>query len=222
MPRRVFAIRFLRPPVPDVATAAQYLLAWHGPALYEQTAVFPPVTASGLFGVAGPLHLEVGCGTGEWLIGRAGTAPTEYFVGVDPSLKSLHAAIAAARARGLSNIRFIWARVQGIYPLLQPDTLRAVYLHFPDPCRYPKQRKHQLFSATFRDQVVAALEPGGALSLMTDVPELFARMQTETASDTRFVAAPADTADDSAGDSRYGRAWAQRGVAAWGVRVCKR
>jgi len=59
MPRRVFAIRFLRPPVPDAATAAQYLLAWHGPALYEQTAVFPLVTAPGLFGVAGPLHLEV-------------------------------------------------------------------------------------------------------------------------------------------------------------------
>ncbi len=220
MPRRVFAIRFLRPPMPDAATAAQYLLAWHGPTLYEQTGVFPPVTAPGLFGAVGPLHLEVGCGTGEWLIGQATAAPTEYFVGVDPSLKSLHAAVAAARAHGLGNLRFIWARVQGIYPLLQPGTLRAVYLHFPDPCRYPKQRKHQLFTATFRDQVAAALEPGGVLSLMTDVPELFARMQAETATDTRF--ALAGPLSDSADDSRYGRAWALRGVMALGLRVCKR
>ncbi|MDQ2808663.1 MAG: tRNA (guanine-N(7)-)-methyltransferase [Chloroflexota bacterium] len=222
MPRRVFAIRFLRPPVPDAATAAQYLRAWHGPALYEQTGVFPPVTARGLFGAAGPLHLEVGCGTGEWLIGQATTAPDAYFVGVDPSLKSLHAAVAAARARGLGNIKFLWARVQGIYPLLQPGTLRAVYLHFPDPCRRPKQRKHQLFTAAFRDQVHVALEPGGELSLMTDVPELFARMQAETAADARFVAAPSGAAHNSAGESRYGRAWAQRGVAVWSLHVCKR
>ncbi len=220
MPRRVFAIRYLRPPVPDAAGAAQYLRAWHGPALYTQSAPFPPITAPALFGAGGPLHLEIGCGTGEWLIERAGADPAAYFVGVDPSLKSLHAAVAAAQARRLDNIKFIWAMVQGIYPLLQPDTLRAVYLHFPDPCRRPKQRKHQLFTAAFRDHVHAALEPGGELSLLTDVPELFAQMQADTAADPRF--APVPRAADTTGPSRYGRAWAQRGITVQGLRVCKR
>ncbi|HUS16638.1 MAG TPA: methyltransferase domain-containing protein, partial [Chloroflexia bacterium] len=143
MARRTFAIRNLRPGRPDPATAGRYLLAWHSPALYTQPAAFPRISSPALFGDDRPLHLDIGCGTGELVCALAAIDPDGNYLGVDSSLKSLHVAVAQAQARELRGVRFIWAQIQGLYPLLAPGALAAVTLHFPDPCLHAKER-HRL------------------------------------------------------------------------------
>jgi tRNA (guanine-N7-)-methyltransferase len=214
MSRRTFAIRNLRPARPDAATAQRYLLPWHDQGLYTRPGAFPAVSAASLFGDERPLHLDVGCGTGEFLCALAVADPQGNYLGVDSSLKSLHVAVAQARALGLERVRFVWAQVQGLYPLLAPGGLAAAYLHFPDPCLHAKERHRAVFSAAFLDQMAAALAVGGTLSVMTDVAPLFARMSAALAADERFARVPAPALPAAPGGmaSRYGSRWLGHGV----------
>ena len=151
----------------------RYLLHWHTGDLYHRAESFPKLTSEGLFSDDRPLELEIGCGTGEYLCALAAANPTRNYVGLDTSLKSLYAAVHEAAERGLTNIRFVRASAQYIYPLLEDDSLGAVYVHFPEPILHPKFRKRRIFNPPFLQEIARALAPGGILSIVTDSEELF-------------------------------------------------
>lgn len=216
MPRKSFAIRHLKPAPPDEETARKYLLEWPSAELYHSPEKFPRVSSMGLFGNDLPLEVEIGCGTGEFLVSLAERDPGANFVGVDISLKSLWIAVEKARSRGLDNIRFVKASVLLVYPLLVPGSLRAIYLHFPDPCLHPKYRPRRLFTPAFLDNVHRALAPEGQLSVMTDVPVLFEKMLAVAEADERFEKAHPErflVGFDEGAKSRYQAIWERHGAA---------
>jgi tRNA (guanine-N7-)-methyltransferase len=215
MPRKSFAIRRLKWSPPDAETAGKYLLEWHSGELYHSPEAYPRIDSAHLFGNEQSLELEIGCGTGEFLCALAARQPGTNFVGVDISLKSLYAAVERARSTGLDNVKFVKAAIQFVYPLLIPGSLHAVYLHFPDPCLRPKYRKRRVFNDTFLDQVQRALAPGGSLSVMTDVPELFTAMLGAIESDPRFEKAHAErylVGFEHEAKSRYQAVWERYGT----------
>lgn len=186
MPRKSFLVRHRRPDLPDEQTAAKYLLHWHTGDLYRAAETFPRLTSQQLFGNALPLELEIGCGTGEYLCSLAQHNADVNYVGLDINLKSLFVAVENARSLSLDNIRFIKAPVQFVYPLLEDNSLRVVYLHFPDPLLKPKYRKRQILTEEFLHNINRALEPGGRLSIVTDNKELFDNILAMVEGDTRF------------------------------------
>src|SRR5688500_3311098 len=161
MPRRSFLLRHVKRIAPDEAVLKRYLLHWHTGDLYHRSEDFPRITSEALFGNDRPLELEIGCGTGEFLCHLAAAYPEHNYVGLDVSLKSLYVAIHEANERGLANIRFIKASSQTIHPLLDDESLRAVYVHFPEPILRPKFRKRRLFNPPFLREITRALSPGG-------------------------------------------------------------
>ncbi len=214
MARKSFGIRHLKTAPPDEQTTSKYLLVWHGQELFRSSEEFPRVTSEHLFGDDSPLQLEIGCGTGDFLCSLAGQEPSTNFVGLDISLKSLYAAVETARSLSLDNIRFIKAPAQLVYPLFAPGSLRAVYLHYPDPCLRPKFRPRRIFNRVFLDHVYLALEDGGKLSVMTDVPELFMGMLALIEQDARFEKTHAErylSGFDADGRSRYQVIWERHG-----------
>ncbi len=116
--------------------------------------------------------LEVGPGTGEWLIAQAEREPDSNFLGIDIYPKALYKAVADAAEAGLDNIIFVRAPIQFVYPLLVPDALRAVFMHYPDP-NLRNRGQHKIVNAEFLDAFHRALQPGGLLSLITDHEALF-------------------------------------------------
>src|SRR5690349_11991348 len=152
MTRKSFAIRHLRLSPPDEETARKYFLSWHSGDLHGAPETFPRVTSEALFGCERALEVEIGCGTGEHLCDLAAERPGTNFVGIDLSLKSLYVAVERAREMSLDNIKFIKAGIQHVYQLFEPASLRAVYLHFPDPCLRPKHRKRRIFNESFLEQ----------------------------------------------------------------------
>lgn len=214
MTRKSFGIRHIKFVPPDEQTASKYLFAWEGGELYHDLEKFPLLDSAGLFGNAHPLELEIGCGTGDFLCSLAAQDPAANFVGLDISLKSLYAAVARAHSLSLENIKFIKAPVQLVYPLLVPGSLRAVYLHYPDPCLRPKFRPRRIFNMDFLDHVYNALAEGGRLSVMTDVPELFMSMLALMERDTRFEKTHAEgylLGFDADARSRYQVIWERHG-----------
>ena len=159
--------------------------------------------------------MEIGCGTGEHLCALAAESPAALFVGIDLSLKSPVRAVERARALSLDNVKFIKAGIYLVYPLLEPNSLRAVYLHFPDPCLRPKFRKRRIFNEGFLDRVYYALAEEGLLSVMTDVPPLFMDMLAQVEKDPRFVKTHPErylAGPDSSIKSRYQATWEKYGI----------
>jgi tRNA (guanine-N7-)-methyltransferase len=96
-------------------------------------------------------YTEVGCGTAEFLCSLAAKEPSDNFVGVDVSSRSLYKAVEIAASLALENIRFIHADMARLYPLLEPLALRRVYVHFPGPNMRPKFRRRKIVTPLFLD-----------------------------------------------------------------------
>ncbi len=173
MTRKSFLMRFVKSEPPDEQTLAKYLRYWRSKDLYHSPEAFPRLDSAHLFGNERPMCLEIGCSTGEYLCALAAKNPTTNFLGVEINLKSLYVAVRHAAELSLDNIRFIKAPFQHTYSLLTPQSLQAVYLHFPDPSLRPKQRKRQLLDTALLDALYMALAPGGLWSIVTDNAELF-------------------------------------------------
>ena len=75
---------------------------------------------------------------------------------------------------------------QDTYRLMPPDSVHAVYLHFPDPGLHPKFRKRKFLTQTFLDKMHDTLVPGGYLSFVTDKEELFRDVLPLFEADPRF------------------------------------
>lgn len=209
---------------PDAAAARKYLLNWSDRRLYHHPERFPRLTAPALFGNGQPLILELGCGGGEVLFDLAVADPERNFLGVDVVPKVLYRAVRMAAAQALSNIRFIRANARLLYPLLEPATLEAVHLHFPDPHYRAKYRNRRLLDQAFLDQMQRALRLGGRLSIMTDEEPFFHDMLALLEADRRYEKTHQDRylvgfPDGPA--SRYQRLWAQHGRLPLRVEVSK-
>lgn len=208
MPRRR-VLRYLKTRVPDPELTRKYLLHYTANELYCNPHQFPPICAGAIFaeGKPGeaeatsetgdleagkrancPLELEIGCGTGEYLCALAQKDPTTNFVGIDKSLKMLYLGVELAGRMGLDNIKFIEADVHLLYPLLVPDALRAVYLHFPEPYGRPKiRRMRRIFTPHFLDHMARTLQPAGLLSVVSDDEVFFLEMLAIVEQDSRFA-----------------------------------
>jgi tRNA (guanine-N7-)-methyltransferase len=176
----------------DEVIARTYLRTFPSKQLFTNPHSLPDIDSRHLFGDAQPMHLEVGCGTANYLCALAHDDPRTNFVGIDTAHKPLLQAVRLAAAQALPNIRFIRGDFKLMYPLLVRDSLQAVYVHFPDPHVQPRFRKRRIVTPAFLDAIYRALAPGGQLSIMTDHQALFMDILTIVERDTRFKSAHAE------------------------------
>lgn len=157
------------PPSPEAME--RYLRVWIAEELHFHPERFPRLDSPGLFGNDRPLEVEIGCGTGEFLLALAAERPGTNFLGIDPLTKVLFFAAREAERLGLKNLRLVRAPMDVLYPLLAPASVSAAYVHFPDPFVRTRGR-HKVLNATFFEAMQRALLPGGTLSVVSDKPEI--------------------------------------------------
>lgn len=195
---------------PNRETVQKYLFQWHSRDLYRHPGQFPRLTRQELFGAPGMLTLEIGCGTGEYLIDLAMRNAGRVFLGVDTSRRAITFAVDMAAKRKLNNIKFVLADAKLLYPLLVEDTLEQVIFHFPDPNYGGKNRKQHIFTREFLRHFHSALAPEGTLSVVTDEEKLFFEMLQLAEQETKFTKAHAERYLDHFEpqvESRFHRAW---------------
>lgn len=127
---------------------------------------------SHIFGNNNPLALEIGCGTGHFIIARAQLQPDINFIAIDIYNKGCWKTCKKIDARQLPNIKVL--RSEAAYLLetgIEPRGLQAIYINCPDPWPKQRHRKRRLLNREFLQLALLRLSPGGDFYFSTDVAD---------------------------------------------------
>lgn len=125
-----------------------------------------------VFGFAGPLELEVGCGLGGFALGYLQKHPEVRYVAFEWRKKFAREVHFRAEELGLRNLRVIEGDARPEIPrLFQPNTLAAVHLQFPDPWWKRAHFKRAILQPDYARLLFDLTRPGGMFDMRTDVEE---------------------------------------------------
>lgn len=143
---------------------------------------------------AAEVWLEIGFGAGEHLCALAAGRPDVLFLGAEPFVNGIAAALARVETLALANVRIHAGDGRDLLALLPPGCLRRLYILFPDPWPKTRHHKRRLVTRAFIAEAARVLRPGAQLTFATDW------MEYADQTLRRFIASPdflwtAETAD---------------------------
>ncbi|MBR4013220.1 MAG: tRNA (guanosine(46)-N7)-methyltransferase TrmB [Clostridia bacterium] len=131
----------------------------------------------GIFPESRPVHMEIGCGKGNFASGMAAKHQDVNFVAVekvsDVCCIALEKAKARTEERPNDNLRFIIGDAKNLAENVKPHSLDCIYLNFSDPWPKSGHAKRRLTHRGFLEIYKNMLKPGGILKLKTDNVGLF-------------------------------------------------
>ena len=131
----------------------------------------------GIFPESRPVHMEIGCGKGNFASGMAAKHQDVNFVAVekvsDVCCIALEKAKARTEERPNDNLRFIIGDAKNLAENVKPHSLDCIYLNFSDPWPKSGHAKRRLTHRGFLEIYKNLLKSGGILKLKTDNVGLF-------------------------------------------------
>jgi tRNA (guanine-N7-)-methyltransferase len=138
-------------------------------ALLQNQRLTWPTNWTDIFGREAPLLLEIGFGSGHFLVDLAQKRPFANLIGVEISLPSLDKAQRKVQTLALSNVRLLQSDARYLLQALcAPESLAEVTINFPDPWPKGRQLHRRLINADFLHLLATRLVPGGLLDVATD------------------------------------------------------
>lgn len=130
-------------------------------------------TWQALFQNENPVHIEIGMGKGQFIIGLANENPDINYIGIERYESVLIRALQKLADKPLPNLRFICMDALLLPEVFSKNEIDRIYLNFSDP--WPKERhaKRRLTSKTFLECYQKILSPAGRLEFKTDNRGLF-------------------------------------------------
>lgn len=123
-----------------------------------------------------PIHLEIGCGKGDFAVGMSAKYPDCNFIAMervpDVACLALEKAMRAKEDRP-DNLRFLIGDAKELTEWFLPHTVDCIYLNFSDPWPKKGYAKRRLTHEGFLEIYRSLLCPGGILKLKTDNEGLF-------------------------------------------------
>ncbi len=122
---------------------------------------------------SGRVHLEIGCGSGRYLIEWAQENPKDSFIGLELRYKRLVLAAKKIEQQTISNIILMREHGEFIDEYLPHNSLDCMHINFPDPWSKKAHRKHRILSAEFLSRILPLFRSKGELRFKTDHLEYF-------------------------------------------------
>jgi len=122
-----------------------------------------------IFGNDHPLALEIGCGTGHFIVEQAQSQPGINFLAIDIYNKGCLKTCSKVDAAGLTNVRVM--RIEARWLLdkgLTAESLSAVYINCPDPWPKKRHRSRRLVNQDFLMTLAHYLTPGADFYFSSD------------------------------------------------------
>lgn len=141
-----------------------------------------------------PLHLDIGCARGRFILRMAVAEPEWNFLGVEIREPLVEEANRLAAEAGLTNLHYAFCNAMlFLGPLLADipdDILQMVTIQFPDPWFKKKHAKRRMVNAELIDAVVTKLAPGGRIFVHTDIEFLAEEMFELFRAESRLTETP--------------------------------
>jgi tRNA (guanine-N7-)-methyltransferase len=140
------------------------------------TPIPAPTDPNAWFSTARPVHLEIGCGKGDFAVGMAEKHPESNWLAMervpDVACLALEKAMARAEARP-DNLRFLIGDARNLTEWFLPHSVDTLYLNFSDPWPKSGHAKRRLTHRLFLEKYQTVLKKGGVLRFKTDNVGLF-------------------------------------------------
>jgi tRNA (guanine-N7-)-methyltransferase len=122
-----------------------------------------------VFGRVAPVHVEIGCGKGTFLVNEARTQPQVDFLAIEWARKYYRWVVDRIGRWDLTNVRIVRAEAaQFLKDVVPSQSVDCCHVYFPDP--WPKRRhyKRRFFRPDNLEQLVRCLKVGGLVKIATD------------------------------------------------------
>ena len=126
-----------------------------------------------------PLHLDIGCARGRFLLKMAQVSPHQNYLGVEIREPLVDEANRLAKESNLTNLHYEFNNAtHSLAKLLEklPAVLQTVTIQFPDPWFKKKHAKRRMVKETLVKTVVSHLQIGGQIFVQTDIEFLAQEM----------------------------------------------
>lgn len=156
-----------------------------------------PVDLAGVFAdPSRPLHLDIGCARGRFLLHMADVQPDWNYLGVEIREALVTEANRLAAEADLTNLHYafcnamIWLErlIEGV----PAGLLQMVTIQFPDPWFKKKHAKRRMVNNEMVATIARHLSRGGRVFIQTDIESLAEEMFALFRADDRFLESPID------------------------------
>ncbi|MBE6589140.1 MAG: tRNA (guanosine(46)-N7)-methyltransferase TrmB [Ruminococcaceae bacterium] len=141
-----------------------------------EASALPTEQPQAFFPAEKPLHLEIGCGKGDFAVGMAAKHPEYNWIAMerisDVACVALEKAMKATDTRP-DNLRFLIGDAGNVAEWLPHGSVDCIYLNFSDPWPKKGYAKRRLTHEGFLNLYKKVLCEGGMLKLKTDNEGLF-------------------------------------------------
>ncbi len=128
---------------------------------------------SSVFGNDNPIHIEIGCGKGNFILGMAKMYPNINFIGIEKVEDVIVMAMEKVTEAELTNVLFMDMDAERIEEFFVRGEIERIYLNFSDPWKKKKQAKRRLTHKNFLDKYKNVLNEGDYIFFKTDNRPLF-------------------------------------------------
>jgi len=126
-----------------------------------------------IFGNSRPVEIEIGPGTGTFILPAARARSQINFYGLEQSRGRASRLQSAIETQGIRNALVINADAACIVATLTPaESVAAYHIYFPDPWWKLRHHRRRLFTPSFAAALARTLVAGGRLYIATDVDEV--------------------------------------------------
>lgn len=158
-----------------IAACSDVSLGWLQDYASEQKGINPPeiIDVEKVFGNNNPLHLEIGCGKGQFAEEIARRNPDINFVAVEQNVNVLVTAMERTHKSGLKNLRYVMGMAEYLEKIFPENSVDKIYLNFS--CPFPKNTyaKHRLTHERFLSIYRKILKKDALIVQKTDNSKFF-------------------------------------------------
>jgi tRNA (guanine-N7-)-methyltransferase len=125
------------------------------------------------FGNDKPIHIEIGMGKGNFVIGMAKQNPHINYIGIERYDSVLVRAVEKLELEDVTNVRLLKFDATDLTDVFESGEIDQIYLNFSDPWPKTRHAKRRLTSPLFLDRYEQVIKPEGEIHFKTDNQGLF-------------------------------------------------
>ena len=138
-----------------------------------------------------PLHLDIGCGSGNFLINLANHNKNWNYIGLEIREKLVIKSKSKLKDESIDNLYFAFGNaeylIQDCIGKFPEEAVSSVSFNFPDPWFKKKHHKRRIIQPQLIDKISQLMVDGGFLSIKSDVKELFEYMDITICNSKCFI-----------------------------------